>query len=98
CSTSTGFCMSPNVHNESSPHFRVTQSRREFVRDAFCGFSGLALASLAANEAAAAANPLAAKAPHHAAQAKAVIFVFMAGGPSHLETFDPKPLLNKLSG
>src|SRR5215831_203306 len=32
------------------------------------------------------------------AKAKAVIFLFMAGGPSHLETFDPKPLLNKLDG
>ena len=35
--------------------------------------------------------------PDHA-KAKAVIFVYMAGGPSHLETFDPKPLLNKLDG
>ena len=32
------------------------------------------------------------------AKAKALIFVYMAGGPSHLETFDPKPLLNKLDG
>ncbi len=47
---------------------------------------------------AAAYNPLAPKPPHKAAKAKAVIFVFMAGGPSHLETFDPKPLLNKLHG
>ncbi len=44
------------------------------------------------------ANPLAAKPPHIAAKAKSVIFLFMAGGPSHLETFDPKPLLNKLHG
>jgi hypothetical protein len=44
------------------------------------------------------ANPLAPKPPHQAAPAKAVIFLFMAGGPSHLETFDPKPLLNELSG
>ncbi len=40
----------------------------------------------------------AAKAPHLPAKAKSVIFLFMAGGPSHLETFDPKPLLNKLEG
>ena len=33
-----------------------------------------------------------------AAKAKSVIFLFMAGGPSHIETFDPKPLLNKLNG
>ncbi len=38
------------------------------------------------------------KAPHLPAKAKSVIFLFMAGGPSHLETFDPKPLLNKLNG
>ena len=45
------------------------------------------------------ANPLAPREPHlPSARAKAVIFLFMAGGPSHLETFDPKPLLNKLDG
>src|SRR5450432_3300883 len=45
-------------------------------------------------------NPLAPKAPHmpEHAPAKSMIFLFMAGGPSHLETFDPKPLLNKLDG
>lgn len=80
-------------------HSRPTRTRREFIRDAFCGFGGLALASLLHQEQArAGAGLLAAKAPHHAAQAKAVIFLFMAGGPSHLETFDPKPLLNKLDG
>src|SRR6186713_2718674 len=44
------------------------------------------------------ANPLAPRPPHRPAKAKAVIFLFMAGGPSHLETFDPKPLLNQLDG
>ena len=43
------------------------------------------------------ANPLAPKRAEPA-KAKSVIFLFMAGGPSHLETFDPKPLLNKLNG
>lgn len=43
-------------------------------------------------------NPLAPKPPHFAAKAKAFIFLFQAGGPSHLETFDPKPLLNRLDG
>ena len=43
-------------------------------------------------------NPLAPKTPHKPAKAKSVIFLFMAGGPSHIETFDPKPLLNKLNG
>ncbi len=45
------------------------------------------------------ANPLAARPPHQQyAPAKSVIFLFMAGGPSQVETFDPKPLLNKLHG
>jgi uncharacterized protein (DUF1501 family) len=44
------------------------------------------------------ANPLAARPPHFAAKAKSVIFLMMAGGPSQMETFDPKPLLNRLSG
>jgi hypothetical protein len=43
-------------------------------------------------------NALAPKAPHMPAKAKSVIFLFMAGGPSHVETFDPKPLLNELDG
>ena len=74
-------------------------SRREVLRDAFCGFGTLALASLLHDEAARAGNPLAPKPPHlPGARARAVIFLFMAGGPSHLETFDPKPLLNKLDG
>jgi hypothetical protein len=88
------------MHPTSCQHTRPTRTRREFVRDAFCGFGGLALASLVSREQARAdaAHPLAARPPHHAAKAKAVIFLFMAGGPSHLETFDPKPLLNKLDG
>jgi hypothetical protein len=77
-------------------HIRYTRNRREFVSDAFCGFGALALSSLTAQ--AASLNPLAAKAPHHAAKAKNVIFLFMAGGPSQMETFDPKPLLNKMHG
>src|SRR5688572_7421588 len=88
------------MHPTACTHSRPTRTRREFVRDAFCGFGGLALVSLLEQQAARAAgsSPLAAKPPHHAAKAKAVIFLFMAGGPSHLETFDPKPLLNKLDG
>ena len=83
------------------PHSRPTRTRREFVRDAFCGFGGLALASILHEEQARAATvsgPLGPKAPHLPAKAKSVIFLYMAGGPSHLETFDPKPLLNKLEG
>ncbi len=85
---------------EARPHSRPTRTRREFIRDGFCGFGGLALASLLHEEQARAgiADPLAPKPPHHAAKARSVIFLFMAGGPSHLDTFDPKPLLNRLHG
>ena len=81
-------------------HVRYTRNRREFIRDGFCGFGTLAMASMLQREQARAAslNPLAAKAPHHEAKAKSVIFLFMAGGPSQVETFDPKPLLNELHG
>jgi hypothetical protein len=90
-------------------HIRITRNRREFLSDAFCGFGALAFGAMLAREDLRAAstaaggkvlNPLAAKAPHEPekAKAKAVIFLFMAGGPSHIETFDPKPLLNKLDG
>ena len=82
------------------PHVRVTRTRREFMRDAFCGFGSLALASILQQQRlrAGGMNPLVARPSHRRAKAKAVIFLFMAGGPSHLETFDPKPLLNQLHG
>jgi hypothetical protein len=75
----------------------IAQSRREFFRDAFGGFGTVALAALL-HEEQARANPLAARPPNHRASARSVIFLFMAGGPSHLDTFDPKPLLNQLDG
>jgi hypothetical protein len=79
-------------------HAWPTRTRREFLRDSFCGFGGLAFASLLQQDALG-ANPLAPRSPHRPhPRAKAVIFLFMAGGPSHLETFDPKPLLNQLHG
>ena len=76
-------------------HSRPTRNRREFICDAFCGFGAMAYSSMYA---ASISNPLAPKRPHIEAKAKSVIFLFMAGGPSHIETFDPKPLLNKLHG
>src|SRR5437016_14269095 len=83
-------------------HFRITRNRRELLRDACCGFGGLAFTSMLAREEARAAtlNPLAPKPPHmpDKAKVKSVIFLFMAGGPSHLDTFDPKPLLHELDG
>jgi hypothetical protein len=81
-------------------HIRITRNRREFLTDAFCGFGGIAFGAMLAGEQARAqsANPLAPKKPHKQAKAKSVIFLFLAGGPSHVDTFDPKPLLNKLHG
>lgn len=76
-------------------------ARRDFLRDSLGGLGSLALLSLLCEEQARSAprDPLAPKPPHRPqAKAKAVIFLFMAGGPSHLETFDPKPLLNRLNG
>ena len=78
---------------------RPIQSRREFLREAYCGFGGLALAALKSQELLAdRKNPLAVQASHHPAKARSIIFLFMAGGPSQIETFDPKPLLNQLNG
>lgn len=76
------------------------------LQNAACGFGSLALADLMARDTAAAsplatsasANPLAAKATHHVAKAKRVIFLFMHGGPSQVDTFDYKPRLQKEDG
>src|SRR6476619_7583666 len=76
-------------------------NRRQVLRRAGAGFGSLALAALLADEAAAAphaANPLSVRAPHFAARAKRVIFLFMPGGPSQVDTFDPKPRLARDHG
>lgn len=75
-------------------------NRRQFLRNSFCGFGGIALVSMLHDEAARsyAASPLSARQPPIQPAARNVIFLFMAGGPSQLETFDHKPLLNKLHG
>src|SRR5262245_27496810 len=78
-------------------HPYMPTSRRQFLREASCGFGFLALAGLT-SEAAAAANPLAARAPHFTPRAKRIIFLFMDGGPSHVDTFDYKPKLNAHAG
>jgi hypothetical protein len=91
------FSEEPSMKLHSIP----TRNRREFLKDAFCGLGSLAFGAMLRNEAKAAVfNPLAPKQPNSPADAKAksVIFLFMAGGPSQMETFDPKPLLNKLDG
>jgi hypothetical protein len=65
-------------------------SRREMLARAGCGFGLLALADLLAAE-----EPVR---PREGAKAKSVIFLFMGGGPSQVDTFDPKPLLQRLNG
>ena len=73
-------------------------SRRELMSLASCGLGGLALSGLPGSMSQAASSPLAPKAPHHSPKAKRVIFLFMHGGPSHVDTFDYKPKLTKDHG
>jgi hypothetical protein len=99
--------LSSNPSGKSGPFCRRT--RREFLWQAGAGFTGTALAGLMALEgsklqASSGAltgkdtNPLKPRRPHYPAKAKSVIFLFMYGGPSHIDTFDHKPKLNALDG
>src|SRR6185295_14593003 len=85
-----------------SPMFvPLPMTRREMLARSAAGFGSLALASLLADQSAAQASPadpLAAKLPHFTARAKRIIFLFMKGGPSQVDTFDPKPLLTRDDG
>src|SRR6266851_4145094 len=80
------------------------RTRREFLWQAGCGFPSVALASMlgddffaaqtvAADGASKFTNPLAPKKPHFAGKVKSVIFLYMYGGPSHIETFDHTPAM-----
>jgi Protein of unknown function (DUF1501) len=91
----------------SCNQFTRSLTRRDLLRTSACGFGHLALAGLATQQVSASpalsvhplsSNPLAAKLPHFAARAKRVIFLFMWGGPSHVDLFDPKPNLNQQAG
>jgi hypothetical protein len=78
-------------------------TRREILRTmgggfGMAGFAGLLSHADAAETPAAYAGPLAPKSPHFPAKAKHVIFLFLNGGPSQVDTFDPKPLLQKYNG
>jgi hypothetical protein len=73
-------------------------SRRWFFEQCGVGLGAVALRTLLAESAQAATDPLAPKQPHFPAKAKNVIFLFMAGAPSHLELFDNKPELKKFDG
>lgn len=81
-------------------------SRRDMLVQGGTGFGALALAHLlnaqplrAADDLSPAGDsPTAPRTPHHRAKAKSIIFLFMEGAPSHIDLFDPKPLINKLAG
>ncbi|MFO0928358.1 MAG: DUF1501 domain-containing protein [Gemmataceae bacterium] len=72
-------------------------SRRDLLRRAGMGFASVGLAALLAEEARS-DTPLSPKKPHFPAKAKRVVHLFMNGGPSQVDTFDPKPLLDKYHG
>ena len=86
-------------------HIQHPRTRREFLLSSGGGFGAVALAGLMAGNNLRAAEPVATHQPahllgkpHHPPRAKSVIFLFMEGGPSHIDLFDPKPLLNDLAG
>ncbi|MSO21661.1 MAG: DUF1501 domain-containing protein [Acidobacteria bacterium] len=86
--------------------FKRIQTRRGFLQDCAGGLGSIALWNLMLQEGRAAiqetaipnVNPLQPRLPHHAPKAKNVIFLFMAGAPSHIDLFDPKPELAKWEG
>src|SRR5688572_5833706 len=79
------------------PQQPAALSRRHVLRSAACGFGGVALHSMLV-DAARAADPLAARPAQFAPRAKRVIFLFMQGGPSQIDLFDPKPRLIREHG
>src|SRR5438552_7926910 len=87
-------------------HIPLFHSRRDFLRLAGGGFGALALSALTAEETRGltapgspdASDPLAPRKPQFDAKAKSVIFLFMEGGPSHIDLLDPKPELTRQHG
>jgi hypothetical protein len=82
--------------NKPHPSCCPAPSRRALLRAAACGFPYLALSALASEQSA--VSPMAPKLPHFPAKAKRVIFLFMHGGPSSIDTFDPKVRLDQDNG
>jgi hypothetical protein len=79
------------------------ETRRRWLQHASLGFGGLAFhamlqTAMAEEVNSSVANPLAPRQPHFPARAKRIVFLFMKGGPSHVDTFDPKPLLQRDDG
>src|SRR5262245_39146748 len=78
-------------------------TRRSFLADTGMGFTGLALSAMLARDGVLRADESrptegAESGPHFAPKAKSVIWIFLCGGVSHMESFDPKPALNKYAG
>ena len=94
--------MKKNLQLELLQNLAAARSlnRRDFLYSMGASLGSVALASLLpanlGGSAAKAKGPLAVNKPHHPARAKNVIFLMMEGGPSHIDTFDPKPHLNKI--
>ncbi len=91
------------MHPTLQDRLRIRYStRRDFLKRSGAGFGLLGLAGLLQQDGLLAAtdptNPLAPKAPHFAPKARACIFLFMYGGPSGIDLFEPKPLLDQLDG
>ena len=97
------------LSNSSADQIHLAdQTRRSFLTSSARGVGAAALARLLSDEGLLAeakgadrlesADPLAPRATHHDGPAKSCIFIFMAGAPSHLDLFDPKPKLNELHG
>ena len=83
-------------------HYRRAASRRDFFTRAGSGLAGIALAQMLHDDsllaAATPADPMAPKKPDHPPTANSIIWLFMEGGPSHIDLFDPKPKLQELAG
>ncbi|MCY2963656.1 MAG: DUF1501 domain-containing protein [Planctomycetota bacterium] len=89
------------MSTQSQTPFLGPVPRRELLQSVACGFGGLALHSLLAGMGQGGESGVSAKTlpgPHHAPRAKRVIFLFMAGGPSQLDMFDPKPFIAQKHG
>ena len=90
--------------SSQAPHIPLFQSRRDFLRLAGGGFGALAMSAMDAwanpgrESGGDTASPFLPKKPHFEGKAKSVIFLFMEGGPSHVDLFDPKPELTRQNG
>jgi hypothetical protein len=89
--------ISPAQFRDCQSHGRAA-SRRQWLASASAGFGSLALAALLGERSIADESPLAPRQPHFRPRARRVIFLFMHGGPSQVDTFDYKPLLERDHG